>query len=52
MFDIRAASADQIMRKVSEMGANYKTESQRIKNCLENVQATSVVRQAMSALQG
>lgn len=52
VFDISAASADQIMRKVSEMGANYKTESQRIKNCLENVQATSVVRQAMSALQG
>ena len=52
VFDIRTASADQIITQVSIMGAKYKEESQRIKNCLEKVQATSVVQQAISALQG
>lgn len=52
VFDIRTANADQIIAQVSEMGKKYKEESQRINSCREEVQATSVVEQAMRALEG
>jgi polysaccharide pyruvyl transferase WcaK-like protein len=51
VFDIRNAGVDKIVTQVDKMGANYKKESRRIKDCLESIQATSVVQQAISALQ-
>jgi polysaccharide pyruvyl transferase WcaK-like protein len=51
LFDIRNAGVDRIITQIGTMGANYKEESRRIKDCLEGIQATSVVQQAISALQ-
>ena len=51
VFDIRNAGVDRIITQIDKMGANYKKESRRIKDCLESIQATSVVQQAISALQ-
>jgi polysaccharide pyruvyl transferase WcaK-like protein len=51
VFDIRNTGTDRIMTQIDKMGANYKEESHRIKECLDNIQATSVIQQAMAALQ-
>lgn len=51
VFDIRDSGVDRIMTQIDRMGANYKMESQRIKGCLESIQASSVVEQAVSYLQ-
>lgn len=51
VFDIRNATADQVIAQIGKMAANYKTESQRIQACLKNMQATSVVEEAVSALE-
>lgn len=51
VFDIRKPGVDRIIEQIDKMGANYEKESRCIKDCLENIQATSVVQQAISALQ-
>ncbi|MDF1833550.1 MAG: polysaccharide pyruvyl transferase family protein [Alteraurantiacibacter sp. bin_em_oilr2.035] len=51
VFDIRNPGVDEIIEKIDKMGANYANESQTIKDCLENIQKTSVIQQAISALQ-
>ncbi|MGB5778539.1 MAG: polysaccharide pyruvyl transferase family protein [Allopontixanthobacter sediminis] len=52
VFDIRNADVDGIIDQIEKMGANYETESQRIRDRLEDIQATSVVQEAVAALQG
>ncbi len=51
VFDIRNPGVDRIIEQIDKMGANHEKESQRIKACLENIQSTSVVQQAINALQ-
>lgn len=51
VFDIREPGVDRIIEQIDKMSANYENESQRIKNSLEDIQATSVVQKAISALQ-
>nr|WP_269816316.1 polysaccharide pyruvyl transferase family protein [Allopontixanthobacter sediminis] len=52
VFDIRNADVDGIIDQIEKMGANHETESQRIRDRLEDIQATSVVQEAVAALQG
>ncbi len=51
VFDIREPDVGRIIEKIDQMSANYAEESQRIKDCLEKMQTTSIVEQAMSALE-
>ncbi|MBX7483365.1 polysaccharide pyruvyl transferase family protein [Qipengyuania qiaonensis] len=51
VFDIREPGVDRIIERIDQMGAKYAEESQNIKDCLENMQTTSVVQQAVSALE-
>jgi polysaccharide pyruvyl transferase WcaK-like protein len=51
VFDIRSSGVERIITQIDTMSANYKVESQRIKESLEIIQAGSVVQQAMSYLQ-
>ena len=51
VFDIREPDVGRIIEKIDQMSANYADESQRIKECLEKMQTTSIVEQAMSALE-
>lgn len=51
VFDIREPGVDRIIEQIDKMGVDYEKESRRIRDCLENIQATSVVQQATSALQ-
>lgn len=51
VFDIRNPGVDGIIEKVDKMTANYKSESSCIKDRLKALQATSVVRDALSALE-
>ncbi len=48
VFDVREPGVDLIIEKIDQMEANYEKESQRIKDCLATVQATSVVQQAVA----
>lgn len=50
VFDIRNPGVDRIIEQIDKMGANHEKESQRIKDCLENLQATSVLQDAVKAL--
>ncbi|RJF85841.1 polysaccharide pyruvyl transferase family protein [Sphingomonas cavernae] len=50
VFDIRRPDAEQILEGVKKMGANYEDEAKRIKLSLKGVQSTSVVLQAVRAL--
>ena len=50
VFDIRERGVRRIIEQIDKMGANYENESRRIRACLENIQSTSVVQQAISAL--
>lgn len=52
VFDIREAGVDRIIEQIDRMGANYENESRRIRHCLKDIQSTSVVEQAIGALQG
>ena len=52
VFDIRNAEVDGIIDQIEKMGANYETESQRIRDRLAVIQSTSVVQEAVAALQG
>lgn len=50
VFDIRNPGVDQIFEKIDMMGENYEQESRRISDRLEGLQATSVIQDAMNAL--
>ena len=50
VFDIRNPGVDQIIEKIDKMGENYEHESRCIIDRLENLQATSVVQDALDAL--
>jgi len=50
VFDIRNPGVDQIIEKIDKMGKNYEHESRCIIDRLENLQATSVVQDAIDAL--
>ncbi|WP_156423713.1 polysaccharide pyruvyl transferase family protein [Erythrobacter sp. YT30] len=52
VFDIRNPDVDGIIAKIDAMGANYETESQRIKANLTKMQSTSVIEDAVKALEG
>lgn len=51
VFDIRDPGADRILDKIDRMNDNHAQESQRIKDCLKDLQTTSVIRQAVEALE-
>lgn len=51
VFDIRSTTAAEILDGVDKMGSNSVEEARRIRECLVGVQATSVVQQAISALE-
>jgi len=51
VFDIREPNVDRIFEQIDKMGESYEKESRCIKDCLEKIQATSVVQQAISALE-
>jgi polysaccharide pyruvyl transferase WcaK-like protein len=51
VFDIRNPGVDRIFEQIDKMSANYEQESQRIKGCLEGIQSTSVIQDAVDALQ-
>ncbi|WP_334183817.1 polysaccharide pyruvyl transferase family protein [Novosphingobium sp.] len=50
VFDIRDSDTVRILEGVDKMRMNYEDEAKRIKRNLENVQATSVVEQAVRVL--
>ncbi|PZQ53290.1 MAG: polysaccharide pyruvyl transferase family protein [Novosphingobium pentaromativorans] len=50
VFDIRSPNAAHILKGVEDMAANYESEAKRIKTGLEDVQASSVVLDAVNAL--
>ncbi len=50
VFDIREPGVDRIIEKIDKMNANHVQESQRIKDCLEKMQTTSVIEQAVKLL--
>ncbi|OMP13352.1 Polysaccharide pyruvyl transferase [Corchorus olitorius] len=47
VFDIRSPNAAHILKGVEDMAANYESEAKRIKTGLEDVQASSVVLDAL-----
>ena len=51
VFDIRTPGVDRIIEQIDKMGADYEKESRCIRECLVDIQATSVVQEAISALQ-
>jgi len=51
VFDIRSTDVERIIDQIEKMGANYQQESQRIRDRLEHIQATSVVQHAVAALE-
>ena len=51
VFDIREPGVDRIIEKIDQMGANHEAESQSIRDSMENIQTTSVVQQAVAALE-
>ncbi|MEZ5680505.1 MAG: polysaccharide pyruvyl transferase family protein [Erythrobacter sp.] len=51
VFDIREPGVDGIMEKIDKMGADHAAEAQRIKDCLESIQTSSVIQQAANALE-
>ena len=50
VFDIRELGVDQLLKQVDHMADNHEDESKKIKKCLERVQATSVIEDAIDAL--
>lgn len=52
LFDVREPGVDAILGKIERMSANHESESRRIKECLEKLQTTSVVEDALKALEG
>ena len=50
VFDIRNPGVDQIFEKIDKMSANHDAESQTIKGCLADLQATSVIEDAVKLL--
>ena len=50
VFDIRCPDVEQILEGVKKMGTSYEDEAKRIRERLEDVQASSVVLQAVRAL--
>lgn len=50
VFDVRNAHADDIFEKIDVIGERYQEESALIKSRLQQVQATSVVEDALAAL--
>ncbi|MWV27572.1 polysaccharide pyruvyl transferase family protein [Aurantiacibacter rhizosphaerae] len=50
VFDIREPDVDRIIEKIDKMSANHAEESQKIKDRLKEMQTTSVIQQAVSAL--
>ncbi|MFK4005285.1 polysaccharide pyruvyl transferase family protein [Qipengyuania sp. NPDC077563] len=51
VFDIRDPGVDRIIRQIEKMGANHVIEATRIRECLANMQATSVIEAALAALE-
>ncbi len=51
VFDIRDPGVDRIIRQIEKMGANHAIEATRIRECLANMQATSVIEAALAALE-
>lgn len=51
VFDIRDPGVDRIIRQIEKMGANYAIEATRIRECLANMQTTSVIEDALTALE-
>jgi len=50
VFDIRRPNVEKILEGVRRMGRNYSNESIKIKQCLDDIQGSSVVRHALSTL--
>lgn len=50
VFDIRDPGVERIFEQIGRMGANHEAESARIKECLVDIQATSVIKDAINAL--
>ncbi|QFS82445.1 Polysaccharide pyruvyl transferase [Roseivivax sp. THAF40] len=50
VFDIREPGVDHIVEKIDKMSDTHEAESQRIKECLEKLQQSSVVDKAIDAL--
>ncbi|MHA7819576.1 MAG: polysaccharide pyruvyl transferase family protein [Erythrobacter sp.] len=50
VFDVRDPGVDKIIGKIDEMGEKHEQESQRIKQGLNDMQTSSVVRQALNEL--
>ncbi len=50
VVDIRDPDTSRIFQQIDRMSAEHANESQRIKGALENIQTTSVVREAVSIL--
>ncbi|MCA0979401.1 polysaccharide pyruvyl transferase family protein [Qipengyuania flava] len=51
VFDIRDPGVDRIIRQIEKMGANHAIEATRIRECLANMQTTSVIEDALAALE-
>ncbi len=51
VFDIREPGVGKIIEQIDKMGANHAKEARRIKDCLGNMQTTSIVQQAMAELE-
>ncbi|WP_338240850.1 polysaccharide pyruvyl transferase family protein [Aurantiacibacter hainanensis] len=50
VFDVRNPGFDQIIEKIDEMSVRYSEESKRIKEGLAKIQSSSVVKDALEAL--
>ncbi len=51
VFDIREPNVDRMIGQIDKMALNYSRESQQIRDCLEKMQTTSIVRQAIRDLE-
>lgn len=51
VFDVRKPNINQLIEKIDQMSVKHEEESQRIKQCLQEVSATSVVQHAVRALE-
>ncbi|MEL7197064.1 MAG: polysaccharide pyruvyl transferase family protein [Pseudomonadota bacterium] len=52
VFDIRTPDVDGIIAKIDAMGSSHEAESQKIKSNLTKMQASSVIEDAVKALEG
>ena len=51
VFDIRNPGVDRIVRQIEKMGVSHAIEAERIRECLGDMQTTSVIEDALAALE-